>query len=123
MINQLEELESSFIEEYESASILEKLGKIKSSLILYSKALFAIVDYIIFNKYKKLPKNHSDRFRILQEKETFIYNKLDSVWNKYTDAYKKPSDSESLLMLKNAILEIIKNERTSEKIRKAFENK
>lgn len=118
-MNQSEELENSFIEEYESAIILEKLGKTKSALILLSKSIFAIADYVIFSKYKKLPKNHSERFRILGEKEVFIYNKLNSVWSKYTDAYKKPSDSESLIMLKNAIKEIIENAGTSEKIRKA----
>lgn len=99
-MNQLVELEKSFLEEYESATILIKMGKTKAALILLSKSLFALVDYIIFKKYKQLPKNHSDRFRILEKNEIAIYKKVDFVWSKYTDAYKKPTSSDSLILLK-----------------------
>lgn len=116
-MNQADELESSFLEEYESASILAKIGKTKAALILLSKSLFALVDYIIFTKHNKLPKNHNDRFRILEEKETFIYKKVDSVWSKYTDSYKKPSSLDSLNLLKTTIKEIAEHERISEKIK------
>ena len=50
-MDQMEELELSFIEEYESAQLLLEHSKRKSATILLSKALFALVDYILFLRY------------------------------------------------------------------------
>ncbi len=106
-MDQLQELEMGFIEEYESALLLLKYSKKKSAIILFSKALFALVDYILFSRYKKLPKNHTERFRILQQKEERIYTLVDSVWSKYTDTYSKPSVEESIDLLQSVIIEVI----------------
>ncbi len=114
----LEDLESTFIEEYESASLLIKHQKQKSATILLSKALFAFIDYLLLKKYQKFPKNHTERFRLLETKEKDLYTLVDSVWSKYTDTYSKPSSEEAITLLKNTIQEIIsKNETTSEKIK------
>lgn len=119
-MEQLIELENTFLEEYESAKILIGLSKNKSAIILLSKALFALTDYIIFRKYKKLPKNHSERFRILKEKEFQVYEKVDEIWGKYTDSYSKPTLEESIILLRGAIKEVIeKNEAISEKIKES----
>lgn len=106
-MEQIQELKETFIEEYESAQVLQKLSKQKAAVILYSKALFALTDCIILKKYKKLPKNHSERFRILEHKEPIIHQIIDTIWSKYTDTYNKPATQESLLLLKKAIKEII----------------
>jgi len=120
-MDQLKELENTFLEEYESSKVLINLSKKKSALILLSKALFALTDYMIFNKYKKLPKNHSERFRILEEKEYDTYSILNEVWSKYTDLYSKPALEDSIILLKEAIKKVIeKNEEISEKIKKAI---
>ena len=120
-MEQLTELESTFLEEYESAKILVRLSKNKSALILLSKALFALTDYIIFKKYKKLPKKHSERFRILKEKEFEVYKKVDEIWGRYTDTYSKPALNESIILLGGTIKEIIeKNETISKKIKESI---
>lgn len=116
-MNQLEELESTFLEEYSSATLLEKEAKYKSTTILLSKAVFALVDYILFRKYKVLPKNHVERFRILERREPELYSLLDSLWNEYTDTYHKPAAAESITLLKDAIEKISQNESTSPKIK------
>lgn len=119
-MNQKEELESTFIEEYSSALLLIKLQKRKSALILLSKSLFALADYFIYSDTMTLPKNHSERFRILKETDKNTYAILDEVWNKYTETYSKPAMSESISMIKNGIKKICENnERVSEKIKKA----
>ncbi|MBI5797499.1 hypothetical protein HZA98_01185 [Candidatus Woesearchaeota archaeon] len=117
-MDQLNELELSFIEEYESALLLLEYSKHKSAVILLSKALFVLVDYILFLKYRKLPKNHIERFRILEQKEANIYSLVDSVWSKYTDTYSKPSAEESIKLLQKVIIEIISQDETvSQKIK------
>jgi len=106
-MDQINEIENTFIEEYCSAKLLINNSMKKSALILLAKALFALTDYLILKKYGKLPKNHSERFRILEEKEKEIYKNIDEVWDKYTDSYSKPSSEESINMLKNAIKEVV----------------
>lgn len=123
-MDQLKELEGTFIEEYESAKVLEDLKKSKSATILLSKALFALLDYIILSKYANLPKNHTERFRILENKEPQIYSLVDSVWSKYTNTYSKPSSKESITLLKNVIIEVIeKNEGISKEIKESISRK
>ncbi|NQV08737.1 hypothetical protein HQ529_02690 [Candidatus Woesearchaeota archaeon] len=120
-MNQENELKNTFIEEYSSAKMLKKQGRLKSAVILISKSLFVLCDYIIFRKYKKLSKNHADRFRILQLKENKIYLEVDSVWSKYTDTYSKPSNYESYDILNKAIINIIENEELDKEIREIIE--
>ncbi|MCF7861671.1 hypothetical protein K9M79_05475 [Candidatus Woesearchaeota archaeon] len=120
-MGQLNELEKNFIEEFQAAELLIGNSMTKSALILYSKALFALTDYLILLKYNKLAKNHSERFRILKIKEPQIYNLIDSVWNKYTDSYSKPSNNESVNLYKTTIIGVIQNEKFSEKIKKIVE--
>ena len=107
-MDQLKELEDTFLEEYASAKLLLNLSKYKSALVLFSKSLFALTDCVIFNKYKKLPKNHSERFRILEEKEYETYKIIDGVWSRYIDSYSKPAVKDSINLLKKAISEVIK---------------
>jgi len=106
-MEQLEELEETFVEEYQSALMLFELKKYKSAIILISKALFALVDYVIFKRYQKLANNHNERFRFLKQKDTEIYEIVDSVWGRYTGTYSKPAMEESIILLKNGIKEII----------------
>ena len=120
----LENLESTFIEEYESALLLIKNSKDISATILLSKSLFALVDYLILKRYQKFPKNHTERFRILEAKEPELYALVDLVWAKYTDTYSKPGSKESIALLKNAIMEIVnKHETNSEKIKAVLAKK
>lgn len=114
-MDQLKELEMSFVEEYESALLLVKHSRNKSATILFSKSLFALVDYMLFLKYNKLPKNHAERFRILEKKEPEIYPLIDSVWSKYTDTYSKPSVEESIQLLHGIIIQIISNDESFSK--------
>ncbi|MBU0457596.1 MAG: hypothetical protein ABH824_06525 [Nanoarchaeota archaeon] len=122
MDHQLNELENTFIEEYESAILLLSYNKYKSVTILLSKALFALTDYLIFKKYQKLPKNHSEKFRILKEKEEKLYVLIDEIWSTYTDSYSKPALYDSINMLQNVIKNIVtENENISQKIKKIVE--
>ena len=95
-MDQLEELENTFLEEYSSSQILLEHKKLKSVTILLSKSLFALADYLLFKKYNILPKNHAQRFRILEKKEKKMYEQIDELWGAYTNSYSKPSDEVSI---------------------------
>lgn len=119
-MDQLNEFEETFLELYSSSDILLTQLKSKSAIILLSKALFALVDYIIFKEYKKITDNHTDRFRILRTKLPIIHKTVDTVWNKYTDTYTKPAVEETIALLKSAIREISKHETVSQRIKEAI---
>jgi len=122
-MDQKEQLESTFTEEYKAAELILKNGMNKPALILYSKSLFALLDYIIFCKYKKLPKNHSERFRILELKDKNKYKLLDELWSKYTDSYSKPSDAEAISQFKDAIKEVSKDEAVGKKAKEIIDRR
>jgi hypothetical protein len=117
----MEELEKTFIEEYEGASEELEKQRFKNATILFSKALFAICDLIIFQGLKKLPKNHTERFRILEEKFPDVYPVVDSIFNDYTDAYSKPILKETCVNIQNGIKKIIKYTEVSEEIKELVE--
>jgi len=117
----MEELEKTFIEEFQGAN--EELGKgrYKNSTILFSKSLFALCDFLIFSKLKKLPKNHGERFRILEDYLPEVYSIVDPIFSHYTDAYSKPVLKETCEKIKNAVKKIIENNELPEEIKKILE--
>lgn len=106
MEEQIKELQSTFLEEIGGALDQFSKNNYKNSIILLSKALFALCDIVVFLKLDKLPKNHSERFRILEEHFNNIYLIVDEVWSSYADSYSKPALKETCEELKNAIKKI-----------------
>src|SRR3989338_11522743 len=98
----------TFLEEFEGAKDELSKGRYKNSVILLSKALFAVCDILIQNKLNKLPKNHSERFRILEGYFKETYKIVDEVFDKYTDSYSKPALKETCESIKNGIKKINK---------------
>ena len=99
-------LKISIIEELEGALSEEKNKRYKNALILYSKAMFSLCDYIIAINKLKLPSDHKERFEILDRYFPAIYRIVRKVFGKYIDTYIKPSDKEGCERMKNAIREI-----------------
>lgn len=114
----MEELGSTFIEEYEGAVEQLEKGRHKNATILFSKSLFALCDIIIHKKLGKLPKNHGERFRILEEHLPDVYSIVDSVFANYTDAYSKPVLKETCEKIKNGIKKITKTHEIPENVKK-----
>ena len=84
---------------------------------MFSKALFALSDLIIYQKLKKLPKNHNERFRILEEYFPELYKITDELFKDYTDAYSKPVLKETCEKIENGIKNISENFELSERIK------
>jgi hypothetical protein len=100
-----DELAQTFLEEYQGAK--EELGKgrYKNSTILFSKALFAICDILIQSKLNKLPKNHSERFRILEQYFKEVYVIVDDIFDNSLDN-SKPVLKETCKAIENGIKKI-----------------
>ncbi|ACS33134.1 hypothetical protein [Thermococcus gammatolerans] len=102
MVN-LDELKVNAQEYLEDADYLYNKGHYNSALNLYFKALVAICDYIILRDTGKLPRNHTERFRILEEKYPDIYDIVDFHFNNYRKAYLMRATKEWVEVLKNDV--------------------
>lgn len=67
----------------ESAELVYKNKDFTSAAILYFKALFSALDLIILKETGKTPKDHSERFRILEARNHELYEELDKLYPKF----------------------------------------
>lgn len=97
----LQELKANAREYLEDADYLFNKGHYNSALNLYFKALVAICDHIILRDTGKLPRNHTERFRVLQARYHDIYDIVDFHFNNYRRAYLMRATKEWVEVLKN----------------------
>lgn len=121
----VDELEKTFLEEYEGGMEQLEKERYKNAVILLSKSIFALCDIVIYLKLNKLPKNHNERFRILEEYFKDVYSIVDDsivddVFSHYTDAYSKPILKETCDKIKNAIQQIAENKGLPKRIKEVI---
>src|SRR3989344_703728 len=73
----------------------------------YFKAISQICDLILFEKIGFMPKNHSERFRILEKNNKELYFLVDTTFKMYRDTYSKEMDKELCKKIRNEISKII----------------
>lgn len=78
----------------DSARLLYERKDYTSSCVLFFKALFAILDYVLLVSGKGIPKDHSERFRILQNYSNRLYVTLDKLYPIYRSSYSLPVSKE-----------------------------
>lgn len=85
-----------------SGDVVFDMGDWTSSCILYFKTLFVVIDLIIYRRFGKTPKDHSERFRLLEKNFSDYYTTLDKLFPIYRSTY-------SLLISKEDCEEVKKN--------------
>ena len=70
---------------------------------LFFKALATLGDLFLLRNEGKIPSNHSERFRILQNKYKEIYNLLDKDFPLYQDSYNNRIDKETATVIYNDV--------------------
>lgn len=70
-----------------SAELVYQAKDYTSATILYFKAFFVALDVVILRKLKKTPKDHSERFRILEKNFPEEYQNLDKYFSIYQSTY------------------------------------
>lgn len=91
-----------------SADIVYETKDFTSATILYFKAIFVILDYLILKKSGKSPKDHTERFILLKELFPDLYIFLDKYFNIYRNTYSLTIDKETCDKIKQNTNEIIK---------------
>lgn len=86
--NEKEEiLEKTAKEYFCSAEDEYKKERYNSAVVLYFKALVALIDLYIFQKTGNTPSSHTERFRITQKNFQNVYDLLDKDFPFYQDSY------------------------------------
>jgi HEPN domain-containing protein len=93
-----------------SAKLIYDTQDYTSATILYFKALFSILDFKIFEKTGKIPKDHNERFRFLQSSFTELYSILDKIYYIYRNAYSLIISEEDCKLVKNNVERIAKEQ-------------
>lgn len=91
-----------------SAGLVYDSRDYTSATILYFKLSFAVLDYVILAKKGMSPKDHTERFRILQESFPEEYEFLDKYFSIYRDTYSTTIEKEKCDRIKENVEKIIK---------------
>lgn len=80
-------LRKNIIEFYTEGNSALKRGSYNTAVSLFFKTIAVLVDYHILKKEGFVPKNHAERFRLLQQKYMKLYEILDKDFPVYQDSY------------------------------------
>ena len=89
-------------------------GRYNPAISSYFKALVILCDIKIYSERQQLPKNHSERFIILENHFPEAYSLLSPLFDKYRDSY-------NLRMQKKDVMELLENVKRLKKIFKIEE--
>ena len=70
-----------------SAELVYQSKDYTSATILYFKAFFCLLDYLLYKKLGRTPKDHTERFRLLELHYPSYYVILDKYFRVYRDTY------------------------------------
>lgn len=85
-----------------SADNVYALKDYTSATILYFKTIFAIHDFILLEKIGYAPKDHTERFRLLEKDFPEDYNLLDTEFNTYRSTYSRLISKDTCERIKKA---------------------
>lgn len=106
----MDELKENIQRLWRSAELLFKDEDYTSATILYFKCLFEIMDLIIYQKLRLIPKDHTQRFEILKEDFSKYYLILDKIYSIYRDTYTNRIEKEKCEGVKKNVLSIAKEQ-------------
>ena len=86
-INMEKELLKNIKTFWSSAELVYKTEDYTSATILYFKCFFVALDYLLLKRTGKTPKDHTERFRMLEKDLPEIYKVLDKYFPLYRDTY------------------------------------
>ena len=84
-------------------------NRLNASASDYFKAIVILCDYLIYKEIKRLPKNHGDRFNLLNVYFKEIYEKVSSLFEIYIKSYNLKVKKEDVLKLEKYANELQRN--------------
>ncbi len=90
-----------------SANLVYDTKDYTSATILYFKAMFSVLDYFILSRVGKAPKDHEERFRILQSDFPDMYKVLDNLFPIYRESYRASISYEKCKEVKKNVEKLV----------------
>lgn len=107
-------LKEGYRDYLDGASLLESKNNYKSAVNLYFKALTSLVDYVLEQETNRVPSNHSDRFRMTENKFKEIYSVLDALFSTYRDSYTEERGQKHVKKIKDGIRRILRSQKLTD---------
>lgn len=104
----MKELKENIERILNSAKLVYNTADFTSATILYFKAVFTAIDLLLLKKEGKSPKDHTERFRMIEEKYPDLYLFLDKYFSIYRDTYTTAIEKKQCDEVKKHVEEIIK---------------
>ena len=82
-----------------------------SAAIIYFKALFSVFDLAILREKGFVPKDHTERFRLLREEFLDLYAWIDRYFEIYRNSYNAKIEKEDCDTVKEYVEELIKKQK------------
>ena len=87
----------------QSADTVFETGDYTSATVLYFKTWFAIHDVILLQKIGYAPKDHTERFRLLEKEFPESYSLLNEEFNTYRSTYSRIIPKETCIRIKKLV--------------------
>lgn len=108
----MEHLKENAKEFFESGEDNLKKLRLNAATSDFFKSIVVSCDYLIYREIKRLPKNHGDRFSILERYFPEIYKIVSGLFKPYTNSYNLKStklEAEKFREYAKRIEEFIRN--------------
>lgn len=102
----MEEIKQNALEFLESGKDNIKKQRWNAAVSDFFKAIVTFSDYILYNEFKILPKNHNERFQLLEKYFPNINNKISQLFAIYRDSYNLRMKKEDALEMEEYANEI-----------------
>lgn len=94
------EIVENALEFLESGEDNLKKNRWNAAVSDFFKAISNFCDYMLYKKIRVFPKNHNERFQLLEKYFKEIYNKIIELFKKYRESYNLRLKKEDALELK-----------------------
>jgi len=94
-----------------SARLVYESRDFTSAVVLYFKTLFAVFDIVLLRDKGVVPKDHSDRFRMLEKNFPEFYLWLDKNYEVYRNSYRITIEKEACDKIKKYAERIIEEQK------------
>jgi DNA-binding ferritin-like protein (Dps family) len=102
-----EELSQNIRSFWNSAELIYKTKDYTSATLLYFKCWFVTLDYIIYQSKRFTPKDHSERFQILEKEFKNKYKQIDKYYSIYRQTYSLTIDKSKCEIIRKIVRELL----------------
>ena len=93
---------------FASAELVYQSKDYTSATTLYFKTVFVALDLIIFRKLRLTPKDHTERFRIMEKHFPEEYKEMDKYYPIYRSTYSTTINQYTCGEIRNYVIRTIK---------------